>query len=372
MRPSIRAFQNTKFVLVLQERILIFSVNHDEDSNFAILHCMNQVEKTSNTEGVRPNIIIRNEPKLSEHEVDKDLNEMRMAFVPYIKEFVAKHTLFQNESEVGIEFAHKGVGSVIAIIDTPANKWVLKIPRNKKFSAGEGQFLQVWEKAGVRVPHVVDTGELHGSPYTLMEFIDAPTLDTRYSYEELIAIGTFTEMGKALRLMHSIPANGYGFVVDGKPEFETAEEWLAGDDMKNRFEYVDKHNLLEGIEDELTKALEVIKQHAKTAPSTYCHDDFGQSNIFATDPITIFDANPRFNIGYYDLGKVKFFNVAFGGSQKALHQLLGGYFSDELYDDKVLNAYTFLSFVYKCPYWQKTDRSQQLETVKNYFRQNPI
>ncbi len=34
MRPSIRAFQNTKYVFVLQGRILLFRVNHDEDSNF--------------------------------------------------------------------------------------------------------------------------------------------------------------------------------------------------------------------------------------------------------------------------------------------------------------------------------------------------
>ncbi len=333
---------------------------------------MDEPKNSANFNGVRPNIILRNEPKLSEHAVDTDLNEMRMAFIPYILDFVAKHSLFQNEDEVGIEFAHKGVGSVIAIIDTPTNKWVLKIPRNKRFSAGEGQFLQVWEKAGVTVPQVIDTGELNGSPYTLMKFIDAPTLDTYYSYEDLVRKGIFIKMGKMLRLMHSKPASGYGFVVDGKAEFKTAEEWLSGDDMKNRFDYIDKYNILEGIEDELAETLEVIKQHSKTANSTYCHDDFGPSNIFATDPITIFDPNPRFNSCYYDLGKIKFFNVAFNGSKAALDQLLDGYFGEQKCDNKVLHAYAFLSFVYKCPYWQKTGREKELETTKNYFRQNNL
>ncbi|MFM2423649.1 MAG: hypothetical protein RLZZ70_34, partial [Candidatus Parcubacteria bacterium] len=327
---------------------------------------MYKEENNRNTENVRPNVILRNEPKLSEHEVDRDLNEMRTSFVPHIQHFIANQDLFKDEEEVGIEFAHKGVGSVIAIIDTPTNKWVLKIPRSKRFSAGEGLFLQAWARAGVTIPQVIDTGELNGSPYTLMQFIDAPTLDVRYSYEELIANGMFTEMGKVLRLMHSEPVSGYGFVVDGKPEFKTVEEWLAGSDMKNRFDYVADLQILEGIEDELTKALDVITEHSKTSSSSYCHDDFGQSNIFATYPITVFDPNPRFNSGYYDLGKIKFFNIAFNGSKTALDQLLNGYFDKETCNDRVLNAYTLLSFVYKCPYWKKTKREKELERVKEY------
>jgi len=320
----------------------------------------------------KPKIILRNEPKLSAHEVDDNLNKMRLEFVPHIQKFVAEHELFQNEEEVGIEFAHKGVGSVIAIIDTRANKWVLKIPRSKTFSAGEGQFLQVWARAGVTVPQVFETGELHGSLYTLMQFIAAPTLDTRYSYQELLSNGVFTEMGKTLRLMHCESVDGYGFVVDGKPEFETVEEWLVGSDMKNRFDYIHKHNLLAGVEGELVKALDIIKQHAKTSRSTYCHDDFGPPNIFATNPITVFDTNPRYNSGYYDLGKVKFFNIAFNGSKESLSQLLNGYFGDDVCDDKVLQAYTFLTFCSKCPYWHKSGREQELEKVKEYFSQNQM
>jgi len=179
---------------------------------FDILDLMSKEE--SKKESPKSNVILRNEPKLSEHEVDRDLNEMRTSFVPHIQDFIANHDLFKDGGEVGIEFAHKGAGSVIAIIDTPTNKWVLKIPRSKRFSAGEGLFLQAWARAGVTVPQVIDTGELNGSPYTLMQFIDAPTLDARYSYEELTANGVFTEMGKVLRLMHSEPVNGYGFVVD--------------------------------------------------------------------------------------------------------------------------------------------------------------
>ena len=332
---------------------------------------MQSNEKPTHAESSKPNIVLSNEPKLYENEADNDLNKMRTEFVPYIQDFVTEHDLFKNEAEVGIEFAHKGISSVIAIIDTPAGKWVLKIPRNKTHTVGEGQFFQVWEKAGVTVPQIIETGELEGSPYTLMQFIDAPTLDT-YTSEELVSTGKFSEMGKILRLMHSEKIKGYGHVVDGKPKFETAKEWLEGDDIKKRFDYIDEHNLLEGVEDELIKALEVIKQNSKIEESTYCHDDFVPSNMFATNPITIFDAQPRFNSGYYDLAKIKFFNIVFKESEESLQQLFDGYFGEDSCNNQVLNAYTFLTFCMKCRYWHQSGREKELNEAKKYFSQNQI
>lgn len=332
---------------------------------------MNSNEKPLHVEN-SPNVVFRNEPKVSEHEIDRGFNEMRVEFVPYIKKFVEEHILFKNEDEVGIEFAHRGVSSVVAIIDTPTQKVVLKIPRSKTFSAGEGQFLKVWEAAGVMVPHVIETGEIHGSPYTLMQFIDAPTLDSKYSNEELMAKGLYAEMGKMLRLMHSTKVGGYGFVVNGNPEFEAVEDWLEGNDMKTRFDYIEKNNLLTGSEDVRAKALDIIKQYSKTAGSTYCHDDFGPPNIFATDPITVFDTSPKFNNGYYDLGRIKLADIAYGGSGESSKQLLEGYCGEEECNNEVLNAYTFLALCMKAPYWHKTARGKELEIAKNYFRQNQI
>lgn len=100
-------------------------------------------------ESVKPSVVLRNEPKLSEHDIDDDLNKMRTEFIPHIQDFVAEHDLFKNEAEVGIEFAHTGVSSVIAIIDTPAGKWVLKRPRNKRHTVGEGEFFTCGRKLGL-------------------------------------------------------------------------------------------------------------------------------------------------------------------------------------------------------------------------------
>jgi tRNA A-37 threonylcarbamoyl transferase component Bud32 len=315
----------------------------------------------------KPTVILRNEPRISEHEVDQPFNEMKTEFVSYIEQFVTEHDLFKDEDEVGIEFAHKGVGSIVAIIHCSEKKLILKIPRSKDFSAGEGQFLKVWEESGVSVPHVLGTGEIHGFDYTLMEYIDAPTLDVAYTQEERLAKELYVEMGKILRLMHSQKVEGYGFVVNGKPEFETVEDWLAGPDMTKRFNYIHEHNLLTELDGKLEKSLEIIKKNAQTNDSSYCHDDYGPSNMFATNPITIFDANPKFNSGYYDLGRIRLGQIAFKNDDRVAKQLLGGYFGDDVCDNELLNAYTFLAFCMKGPYWHQTGKVEQIETVKRYF-----
>lgn len=317
-----------------------------------------------------PNIIFHNEPKLSEYEVDQTFNEMKKEFISYIKEFVAGHDLFKNEDTIGIEFAHKGISSIIAIIDTPTNKYVLKIPRSADLSAGEGQFFRVWEAAGVAVPHVLETGEIHGMPFTLMDFIDAPTIDVASTQEERLHKKMYVEMGQTLRLMHSVSAEGYGSVVEGKPEFETVEEWLAGDDMKMRFDYIKEHGLLDGLEETLEKSVETIKKHAESHDSTYCHVDFGVANMFATSPITIFDSNPKFNSGYYDLGRIHFGQIAIANTSEVFEQMLSGYFPDDECDEEVLSAYTFLAFCMKAWYWHQSGKVELLERVRQYFFKN--
>jgi hypothetical protein len=325
------------------------------------------MEDTPTIKSAKPNVILRNEPEFSEHEVDDDLNKMRTEFVSYIQDFVTGHDLFKNEAEVGIEFAHKGVSSIVAIIDSSSEKWVLKIHRSKKHQAGEDLFFTAWEEAGVSVPHILESGEINDLPYTLMNFVDAPTLDTAYSREELLDNEAFIEMGKILRLMHSVDADGYGSVVDEKPEFITVEDWLESEDMKKRFDYIRKHGLLTGLEDTLQRSIEIIKRHGNNNRSTYCHTDFLPANMFATNPITIFDSIPKFNSGYYDLGRIKFEQIADNNAPEIFEQLLKGYFVEKECDEEVLMAYTFLAFCMKARYWHQTGRVDRLEKVRQYF-----
>ena len=117
-------------------------------------------------------------------------------------------------------------------------------------------------------------------------------------------------------------------------------------------------------------SLEIIKRRAQSNYITYCHSDFGPANMFATNPITVFDSNPKFNSGYYDLGRIKFGQIAAKNTPEVFEQILSGYFEDEVCDDEVLTAYTLLAFCMKAWYWHQTGKVEQLETARKYFVEN--
>jgi len=314
-------------------------------------------------ENNKTKIIFNNEPKLSEHEVDSKFNERRSGLIPYVKDFISNHELFRDK-EVGVTFAEKGVSSLVCIIEAVDEKFVLKIPLSLTYSEGEALFLNTWEDAGVKVPHVIEGGTIGDHSYILMEHIDAPTISESGSDDYKFHI----EMGDTLRRMHEPEAQGYGHVVDGKAEFETFEEWLNGPDMKKRIDYVKEHELLSDDHGSLDNVLEILTQQTKKEDrSSYCHDDFGGSNIFDTDPITVFDPNPRFNNRYIDLGKTIVNHIAAGISPD---KIIEGYFGSEPYSEQALVAGTFLNTLMKLPYQHKKNRTEVMKNLKEYLVKN--
>lgn len=312
-------------------------------------------------------ITFHNKPNLSGHEANKVFDERRVALSAQLQDFVATHTRFEH-TDVGIIYAQKGVSSLITIIETADEKVVLKIPLSTGYSEGEALFLQTWEKAGVAVPHVYEEGTIGGHAYILMEYIDAPILMDAYSFDELVEKGLFREMGRTLRLMHTPEAKGYGRVVDGKAEYTNFKDWLFGPDMEKRIQYVEENALLGEECGSISAMRNLLLEHVQAdAASSYCHDDFGGSNIFATKPLTVFDPNPRFNNGYIDLGRTMFNSIAMGIFPK---QIIEGYFEGSMYNEKVLHAAIFLAGVMKFPYWHKVNKVEQIEETKGYFAQH--
>ena len=282
------------------------------------------------------NIIFKNEPKLSEHEVDSKFNERRITLIPFVKDFISNHDLFKDK-EVNVTFAQKGISSLVCIIESSNEKLVLKIPLSVSHSLGEGQFLKAWEQAGVKVPHVIEEGMLGEHSYALMEYVDAPILSEVYNNEELLENGIYFEMGQTLSAMHEPRAEGYGRVVDGHAEFVEFKDWINSEDMQKRYQYVGENMFLGEEHGSLATAIEILTKHDNSEKkSSYCHDDFGASNIFATHPITVFDPNPRFNNRYLDLGRSVFIRICHDGIFP--QQFLDGYFGDKPYDEKVLHA----------------------------------
>ena len=178
-------------------------------------------------------------------------------------------------------------------------------------------------------------------------------------------------MGQSLRLMHSTEAIGYGKVINNEEaEFLEFKDWIAGEDMQKRFRYVKENFLLGEEHGSLPLAIKILDDFTKNKKSSYCHDDFNTGNIFATDPITIFDPNPRFNNGYYDLSGAILSTIWIGEVDEARNQILSGYFGDESYDRKALHAFLLLRSYYKFPYGNKTKKISQMKNVSEFLLKN--
>ncbi len=312
-------------------------------------------------------ITFTNEPKLSEHEVDRKFNERRIAFIPHIEQFISKYELFQD-SEVNITFSHGGVSSIVCILEIPGNKFVLKIPLSLNFSLGEGQFLKVWEGAGVKVPHIFEDGILNGHAYVLMEYIEAPTLIQKYSHEELLEKKIFIEIGSIMRKMHTPKTHGFGRPMEGGPEFKTFKEWLESEDIQERIIYVQEHHLLGDEYGSMSSAQKILLSYVgETNESSYCHEDVGTHNVFDTEPLTIFDPNPRFNHGYWDLARTMFSTMWHGQSDEVREQLILGYFDGQTYDTQALQSAVLLNACYKFPYSHKKNKVENMKNVQDYL-----
>lgn len=311
-----------------------------------------------------PKIHFKNSPKLSEHEKDQRDNEKRLLLVPIIEQYLANPERFQGK-EMSVNFSETGVSSLVALLETPEEKLVLKIPLASTPIENEGHFLQTWEEYGVSVPHIVEEGDLEGHRYTLMEYIEAPTLSTSHTYSELVEEKKFVDIGQTLRKMHSPQTEGYGRVLNGQAEYATFADWLQGTDIQNKITYTRENKLLGEHEEFLPTAYSLLTNHADTQQhSTLCHNDLAAYNIFDTEPITVFDPDPRLNNGYIDLGRSIVIALAHSGLPETAQQIIEGYFGTEPYDKEVLKASILLNCCIKFPRWHSRENLNNIEKFK--------
>jgi fructosamine-3-kinase len=309
---------------------------------------------------------------MSLHSVDSKHNEIKLILVPLVIDFVSNHNLF-NDKEVNITFAHKGVSSLVSIIETPENKYVLKIPLKENTESYEVLFLNTWRSIGVSTPKVYEEGKIHNFSYVLMEFINAQNLTETYKLKNLVPLRIFVEMGKTLRLMHNSIATGYGQLKNGIPEFTTFDDWINKDEKNVRsINEIKELNLLNDKEHgSILRAKEILIEYVKNDPrSTYCHLDFAPENIFATNPITPFDPNPAFNHPYIDLAVSIVIATSRCGPSDAANQIIEGYFAGEEYNKQVLHAAILRVTYSKFVYWSKTDQPKRLAWLQEYLNTN--
>lgn len=259
-------------------------------------------------------IIFKNQPKLSEHEVDKKYNDRRLMLFSHMERFLSTDELFKGK-EVSVEFSHNGVSSLLSFIEANGVKHVLKIPLHSTIK-GEAQFLKEWEAVNVSVPHVYEEGVIANFPYILMQYIDAPLLTDVINNGK--AKKDFSiDIGRTLAKMHTSKIEGYGRIIKGKPEHKTFKEWVLSEDLQKRFDDVQENNLLGDEHGAFTKVLDILIAYAEAdGMSTYCHFDFGANNILATEPLTVIDPDPMVNNAIIDIGRSVLLEISGGGTQE--------------------------------------------------------
>lgn len=226
-----------------------------------------------------------------------------------------------------IEFSDDGASSLLAFIGYDgARKEALKIPMKPEHDVGIPAAFRAWEQVGVAVPRVLEDGVIDGRPYTLMEYIDAGTVQKNRSTEELLASEWFVGMGKTLRCMHQAKGAGYGNLdKDSNGALSTFDEWLNLPLAVQRDSYVRKHALIDsGI---LDAAREKLSAYAENAETVICHNDYSISNIFDTNPPTVFDPAPELNAPLVDLGKTIMNSAPFDDA--VIEQIIRGYESGD-------------------------------------------
>ncbi len=311
-----------------------------------------------------------NEPKLSEHEADTKFNDRRKVLVPLIKDLVMAEELFRDK-HVNITFLHTGVSSLVSILDTGEEKYILKVPLSILDSRQEGRFLKAWEQAGVRVPHVIREGEIGNHYFTLMEYIDAVTLDKKYSQEELLENNIFKDLGSLLRKMHQPKTSGFSNLVNDKsePEYTDIASWIEGDARtKGQIDFAKENNLLRSEEhDSVDEACNIILSRIGSNPeSVFCHNDFNIANVFATTPFTVFDPWPCFHHSYMDLARAIVISLQTSSVEPG-EQIIAGYFGDEVYDRKLLQAFIILNVAVKLKYQFETKNSAGIKNMQDYL-----
>ncbi len=316
------------------------------------------------------NLIFKNEIKLSEQtsEVDKRFDERRISLLPLIKNHLLNFELFKDQ-DVAVTFINgKGVSSIISLLETGGRRFILKIPLSIKYSLGEAQFLKVWASAGVNVPNIIDDGMLGEHPYIIYDYIEADTLIDSYSRAELVENRIFVEIGQTMRMMHVPKATGYGHVIDGKAEYLNFEDWLESPELMKKIGYVVENKIITEEHGSIIVAKERLKKFiGKENVSSYCHEDITISNIFNTEPLTVFDPNPRFNHGYIDLARAIQGTIFDGDSDEARTQLLEGYFGADSYDIHALHATVVFYCYMKLPYAHKNNKTKNIKNIQEYL-----
>lgn len=306
-----------------------------------------------------------NEPKQSLFETDRWINRRRRSLVGSLERFVLESPSFRSR-HLTLKFAGSGNSSLVCFIDGDADAYVLKL-HLRGTCVAETHFLKAWKGVRVSVPEVVDHGNMGDTSYILMNRVCAPLLSTALRRGATMPRPYF-EMGRTMRVMHSVQTNGYGAFVSGHGEYTTMKEWLYSDPIQMRIDAAFTNNLLGLSQDDLDQAFdELIHYSDRQKATSYCHYDFSPGNVLATQPLTVVDPFPLVNVGLLDLGRTVHLMAAKMVAPGGIDEFIRGYFGDESVDIRVIRAAVIVSAYTKCYYWLYRNKMSLIKNTMDFL-----
>lgn len=289
--------------------------------------------------------------------------------VSWIPSYLLSSNLFQDKS-ITVDFLEGGVSSISCLIDCEDKKYVLKIQTSLRSRAGEALFLKKWDDIGVRTPMIFDHGTVFEKPYLLLDYIDGQVFSRKYSSEDLIKKEIFVLLGETLARMHSLVTEGYGNITEGRGQFKTMYEWYMSKDIQDEIEYAIKHSSLAGpsvigcIED-------FISYIDKEYVTTYCHNDFSVSNVFATEPLIVIDPTPIVHHPLFDVARsiVIMANLDINMTSSR-QQFIDGYKKYHSIDESRLEAAILLQSLLKFSYWHRNGKTVPIQKLSSFLNLN--
>ncbi len=234
--------------------------------------------------------------------------EFRKNADDYFERLLRSCPLFEDK-DIEVSYFQQGVGSIVAKITLFTNEiYVVKMTETPSRTVAEIKAYEAMSDRGIKVPKVYFEGIVDEHPFFVMEYFDQGTLkdallEGRITLEEVAEVKS-----EVFIALQRIPGKGYGWPTDYDGEVVIGNFADIDSFMENWFcdietiEIANKYEPSISWKDELEKHSKIIKKECVKSKSNLGSFDFQTAHFFASNPPTFFDANPRLEPEYFDLG----------------------------------------------------------------------
>lgn len=303
--------------------------------------------------------------------------EFRKAAPAYLQKAFDLGT-FPDNRPTGIKVLDSG-GSVIFKIETKNGSYVVKMSREKNLAEREEAFYQQWEQSGVSVPEVYGgqcADDIIPVSIMSMNYINAKTLICRMSSQEIVKNSVAREMGRTLAIMHNSKGQGFGKPRVKNPlvgTYNSFTEYMDKCLFKREIVWLISSGIIENKDVKLArKAVDIVEKDFKNGTKpTLNHNDFTRSNIFSTNPITIFDPQPSISHPYLCLAHPLLESMIHKiPKAKEREEILAGYKEFVDVDKRVLAAATVIRAMIRFRNLHRNKQHIKADKLKDIINQS--